>query len=128
MLSVRFVLTATAVAVTASATGSNTELSMQLDPFCDNSIRVRLRPAPPATTSAGAAAVSWIGPASRGGDRVLCLSDECTKSESSSGYTKGVVEGYAPGASAPPNSTIELAVYYQRQHTDNMVAPENSEY
>ena len=126
MFRVQLILGVTAVTA-LDATASATELSMQLDPFCDNSIRVRVRPAPPAAASASAAAVSWIGPASRGGDRVLCLSEDCTKSESSSGYTKGVVEGYTPGASAPPNSTVDLAVYYQRQHTDNLVAPANSE-
>ena len=119
-------MAAKVLSVVLFATGvTASEVSIQLDPFCDNSIRVRLRPAAPQEDPA-AAAVSWIGPPSRGGDSVLCLSEACTKSESSSGYTKGVAEGYAPGTAAPPNSTIELAVYYQRQHTDNLVGPANS--
>lgn len=103
------------------------EVAIQLDSYCDNSIRVRLRPATP-PVSPSVAATSWIGPAARGSDSVLCLSSECTHSESTSGYTKGIVEGYAPGPAAPSNSTIELAVYYQRQHTDNLVGPANSTY
>jgi hypothetical protein len=120
----RAMLLSPAAAALFAAAVAAADVSIQLDPYCDNSIRVRLRPAAP-PVAPGLAAVSWSSP--HRADSVLCLSDDCTHSESTSGYTKGAIEGYAPGAAAPPNSTIELAVYYQHQHTDNLVGPANSE-
>ena len=77
------------------STAAGAPVSVQLDPWCENSIRVRLRPAGGGASSGGPATA--FSNAQRH-DSVLCLSAECTHSETTSGYTRGAVEGYAPGS------------------------------
>eukprot|EP01045_Picozoa_sp_COSAG04_P019957 COSAG04_NODE_1990_length_5062_cov_2.336893_4_plen_417_part_01 len=103
------------------STAAGAPVSVQLDPWCENSIRVRLRPAGGGASSGGPATA--FSNAQRH-DSVLCLSAECTHSEVTSGYTRGAVEGYAPGSAVPPNETLALAVYYKHSTTDNLVGLE----
>eukprot|EP00038_Savillea_parva_P017223 m.19431 g.19431 ORF g.19431 m.19431 type:complete len:869 (-) comp3692_c0_seq1:8-2614(-) len=67
------------------------------------------------------AAVTWTS-TSRG-DRLFCLSDECSHSEQTSGYTSSVDTFY--GADGTQGmTTVQLWVWYSRTHQDNFVAPE----
>lgn len=105
-----------------SAAAAAVGLSLQLDPWCDHSIRVRMRP------GAGAAQPSTSEPATvytsvARGDSVVCISTACAHSEVASGYTRGAVLGYTAGPVVPQNDTVELAVYYNHHTLDNLVGP-----
>lgn len=100
-------------------------MTVQIDPWCNNSFRVRLRsaaPSPPQPYSN--AAVIWSN--TKRGDSVLCMSDACTHSESTSGYAQQGMEGYVPDATVPVEAKTLLSIYYSHEHTDNLVGPSNN--
>ena len=91
-------------------------VAIAVQPWCDNSIRVRVYPG---EVSAGSTrAVLWTN-AGRS-DSLLCISDECEQAETTSGYTQGDLEGYAPHPSHP--DAVALDTWYSHEHTDNFVA------
>lgn len=109
----------------APAVPALADISVQLDPWCDNSIRIRLRP--PAGSGCGPSSAASV-PAtmytnSQRGDSVLCISEDCVHSETTSGYVRGAVQGFTPGAAVLPNETTHLSVYYDHKALDNLVGP-----
>ena len=96
-------------------------LHVALEPWCNDSIRVRVYPGHVNGMSAKPARIYF---SSARHDTVLCISDACLHSESTSGYAPLALsapeEGYAPQYVVPNISTTALVMYYSHIHRANL--------
>lgn len=100
-------------------------LQVALEPWCNDSIRVRVYPGHVNGIAAKPARL-YFSPTRQ--DAVLCISEACLHSESTSGYSPLALsvpeEGYAPQYVVPNISTKALVMYYSHIHRANFVAPD----
>ena len=117
-----YIAVCTALLINLVAAIPPATLEIALEPWCNDSVRVRIHPGP----------VEGLKPArlyfsSKRQDTVLCISDACLHSELTSGYSPLALsapeEGYAPQYNLKNVSTVTLLMYYSHVHLANFVAP-----
>ena len=124
----------------AFATDSHTfdVVSVDVQPWCNNSFRVRMRPANASGAPAASEPAALYTCDGGGGspkakcagrnDTGLCISPACVQNEAASGYVRGTVVGYTPGPAAAPAQTTPLALYWNAALKDNLVGPDDASF
>ena len=131
------VAVAAAFAQTFSA-GSDTfdVVAVDVQPWCNNSFRVRMRPANASTAPAVSMPAALYtcddsNPKAKcagRNDTGLCMSDMCVRNEVASGYIRGTILGYSPGPAAAPAHAMPLALYWNAELGDNLVGPDDASF